>query len=69
MRLRVLLLFAVFSLGPVLASLGMSFTDMRRTDIRDPFAVNPDAVFSLDHVLPVYKEVLGGASRRVVFNP
>ena len=34
-----------------------------------PFAVNPDAVFSLDHVLPVYKEVLGGASRRIVFNP
>lgn len=32
-------LFVVFSLGPVLASLGMSFTDMRRTDIRDPFAV------------------------------
>lgn len=32
-------LFLVFSLGPVLASLGMSFTDMRRTDIRNPFAV------------------------------
>ena len=34
-----------------------------------PFTVTADAVFSLDHVLAVYKEVLGGASRRVVFNP
>jgi NADPH:quinone reductase-like Zn-dependent oxidoreductase len=34
-----------------------------------PFEVSADAVFSLDQVLAVYKEVLGGASRRVVFNP
>jgi NADPH:quinone reductase-like Zn-dependent oxidoreductase len=34
-----------------------------------PFAVSPDAVFSLDHVLAVYQEVIGGASRRMVFNP
>ena len=34
-----------------------------------PFVVSPDAVFSLDQVLAVYKEVLSGASRRVVFNP
>jgi multiple sugar transport system permease protein len=33
------LLFLAFTLGPVLASLGMSFTDMRRADIRTPFAV------------------------------
>jgi multiple sugar transport system permease protein len=33
------LLFLAFTLGPVLASLGMSFTDMRRADIRSPFAV------------------------------
>jgi multiple sugar transport system permease protein len=39
LALPFVLLFVVFSLGPVLASLGMSFTDMRRTDIRDPFAV------------------------------
>jgi multiple sugar transport system permease protein len=32
-------LFLVFTAGPVLASLGMSFTDMRITDIRQPFAV------------------------------
>ena len=34
-----------------------------------PFTVSPDAVFSLDHVLAVYKEVLSGATRRIVFNP
>ncbi|CAI9415954.1 carbohydrate ABC transporter permease [Nocardioides sp. T2.26MG-1] len=32
-------LFLVFTAGPVLASLGMSFTDMRITDIRQPFSV------------------------------
>lgn len=34
-----------------------------------PFEVSADAVFSLDQALAVYKEVLSGASRRVVFNP
>jgi multiple sugar transport system permease protein len=34
------LLFLVFTLGPVLASLWMSFTDIRSTDLRSPFAVN-----------------------------
>ncbi|MBF4765861.1 sugar ABC transporter permease [Nocardioides islandensis] len=34
------LLFLAFTLGPVLASLGMSVTDMRRVDIRTPFGVN-----------------------------
>ena len=34
-----------------------------------PFVVAPDAVFSLDQALAVYREVLGGATRRVVFNP
>jgi multiple sugar transport system permease protein len=33
-------LFLVFTAGPVLASLGMSFTDMRSTDVRHPFGVN-----------------------------
>ena len=32
-------LFLVFTAGPVLASLGMSFTDMRSVDARTPFAV------------------------------
>ncbi|HET9142832.1 sugar ABC transporter permease [Actinophytocola sp.] len=33
-------LFASFMAGPVLASLAISFTDLRGTDLRDPFAVN-----------------------------
>ena len=32
-------LFLTFTLGPVLASLGMSFTDMQSTDVRSPLAV------------------------------
>lgn len=39
LALPFVLLFLVFTAGPVLASLGMSFTDMRRADIRTPFAV------------------------------
>ncbi|MEV0586451.1 sugar ABC transporter permease [Nonomuraea sp. NPDC050310] len=35
------LMFAVFYLGPLLAGLGMSFTDMRSTDVADPLAVDP----------------------------
>jgi multiple sugar transport system permease protein len=34
------LLFLAFTAGPVLGSLGMSFTDMRQRDLRTPFAVN-----------------------------
>ena len=33
------LLFLVFTAGPVLASLGMSFTDMRSADVRTPLGV------------------------------
>ncbi|MEO6511624.1 MAG: sugar ABC transporter permease [Nocardioides sp.] len=40
LALPFVLLFLAFTLGPVLASLGMSFTDMRRADIRTPFGVN-----------------------------
>jgi len=39
LALPFVLLFLAFTAGPVLASLGMSFTDMKRTDIRNPFAV------------------------------
>jgi multiple sugar transport system permease protein len=35
------LLFLVFLVGPVLASLAMSFTDIRSGDVRDPLAVTP----------------------------
>ena len=34
------ILFLVFMAGPVLASLGMSVTDMRSSDLRSPLAVN-----------------------------
>jgi multiple sugar transport system permease protein len=33
-------LFLAFTAGPVLASLGMSFTDFRISDMRSPFSVN-----------------------------
>ncbi|MFC4009362.1 carbohydrate ABC transporter permease [Nonomuraea purpurea] len=33
-------LFAVFYLGPLLVGIGMSFTDMRSTDVSDPLGVN-----------------------------
>ena len=39
LALPFVLLFLAFTAGPVLASLGMSFTDFRRADIRSPFAV------------------------------
>jgi len=34
-----LALFVVFTVGPVLASFGMSFTDLRSSDVRNPLAV------------------------------
>jgi multiple sugar transport system permease protein len=39
LALPFVVLFLVFTAGPVLASLGMSFTDMRSVDTRTPFAV------------------------------
>lgn len=33
-------LFLIFTAGPLLTSLWMSFTDVRNTDLRSPFAVN-----------------------------
>jgi len=39
LALPFVVLFLVFTAGPVLASLGMSFTDFRRADIRNPLAV------------------------------
>jgi multiple sugar transport system permease protein len=36
-----LALFAVFTVGPVLASFAMSFTDLRASDVRTPLAVAP----------------------------
>src|ERR1044072_1355834 len=37
-------MLVVFYLGPLLAGLGMSFTDMRSTDVTDPLAVDPVGV-------------------------
>ncbi|MGA8112071.1 MAG: sugar ABC transporter permease [Actinocatenispora sp.] len=52
-------LFAVFTAGPVLASLGMSFTDLRSTDMRHPFAVNFAGLANYAHVFadPLFRKV------------
>ena len=62
LALPFVLLFVVFSLGPVLASLGMSFTDMRRTDIRNPFAVQ---LVGLDNYVQLVQDPL---FRKVTLN-
>src|SRR5262245_55607241 len=53
------LLFLAFTLGPVLASLGMSFTDMKRTDIRTAFAVQFVGLDNFMHLVedPVFRKV------------
>lgn len=55
-------LFLVFTLGPVLGSFGMSFTDMRRADIRSPFAVQ---FVGLDNFVKLIEDPL---FRKVTFN-
>ena len=40
LALPFVVLFLAFTAGPVLASLGMSFTDFRISDMRSPFSVN-----------------------------
>ena len=62
LALPFVLLFLAFSLGPVLVSLGMSFTDMRRTDIRDPFAVD---IVALDNYVKLVQDPL---FRKVTLN-
>jgi len=55
-------LFLVFTAGPVLASLGMSFTDLRSVDIRNPLAVE---FVGLDN----YTKLIGDPLfRKVTFN-
>ena len=55
-------LFLVFTAGPVLASLGMSFTDLRSTDVQNPFAVTFVGLSN-------YTELLGDPLfRKVTFN-
>jgi multiple sugar transport system permease protein len=52
-------LFLVFTAGPVLASLGMSFTDMRSTDVRHPFGVNFVGVDNYTELIgdPLFRKV------------
>ncbi len=55
-------LFLVFTAGPVLASLGMSFTDIRSTDVQNPFSVEFVGLSN-------YTELLGDPLfRKVTFN-
>jgi multiple sugar transport system permease protein len=46
-----LLLFAVFTVGPVVASLGMSFTDLRSADVSNPLAVEPVGIENYTRLL------------------
>lgn len=59
LALPFMVLFLVFTAGPVLASLAMSFTDIRSTDARTPFAVG---FIGLDNYLeligdPLFRKV------------
>lgn len=53
-------LFLVFTAGPVLASLGMSFTDIRSTDMRSPFAVGFTGIDNYANLLadPLFQKVM-----------
>ncbi len=52
-------LFLVFTAGPVLASLGMSFTDIRSTDVRNPFGVEFVGLENYSELLadPLFRKV------------
>ena len=60
LALPFLVLFLVFTAGPVLASLGMSFTDIRSTDMRSPFAVGFIGVDNYAKLLadPLFQKVM-----------
>jgi multiple sugar transport system permease protein len=53
-------LFLVFTAGPVLASLGMSFTDIRSSDMRSPFAVGFVGIDNYTKLLadPLFQKVM-----------
>ncbi len=53
-------LFLVFTAGPVLASLGMSFTDIRSSDMRSPFAVGFVGIDNYAKLLadPLFQKVM-----------
>ena len=52
-------LFLVFTAGPVLASLGMSFTDIRSTDMRNPLGVEFVGLENYTHLIqdPLFRKV------------
>jgi len=60
LALPFMVLFLVFTAGPVLASLGMSFTDIRSTDMRTPFAVGFVGVENYTRLLadPLFQKVM-----------
>ncbi|HSK96698.1 MAG TPA: sugar ABC transporter permease [Euzebyales bacterium] len=62
-------LFLVFTRGPVLASFGMSFTDIRSADLRTPLAVNAVALDNYLQLLsdPVFRKVAGNTALYVLF--
>ena len=62
LALPFVVLFLVFTAGPVLASLGMSFTDLRSTDVRTPLAVQ---FVGLDHYADLVQDPI---FRKVTFN-
>ncbi|MGI8901858.1 MAG: carbohydrate ABC transporter permease [Nocardioides sp.] len=61
-------LFLVFTAGPVLASLGMSFTDIRSADIRTPFAVGFVGLENYTQLLgdPLFQKVMVNTGLYVV---
>lgn len=68
LALPFMLLFLVFTAGPVLASLGMSFTDIKRADIRTPFAVGFVGVENYTQLLgdPLFQKVMVNTGLYVV---
>ena len=68
LALPFMLLFLVFTAGPVLASLGMSFTDIKRADIRTPFAVGFVGVENYAQLLgdPLFQKVMVNTGLYVV---
>jgi multiple sugar transport system permease protein len=61
-------LFLAFTAGPVLASLGMSFTDITRADIRTPFAVTFVGIENYADLLgdPLFRKVMVNTGLYVV---
>ncbi len=59
LALPFMVLFLVFTVGPVLASLGMSFTDIRSTDVRQPLGVEFVGLENYSELLadPLFRKV------------